>query len=143
MRWRATLAALIAALLLSVSFSAGACEITCELAMHISPCHQAAGEMAGAAARHQCAGTMQTGAEVMAVQDHCTLAVCAALPSALAADRTWLVLPERVGSVLPAVQPGMAALRAVAPSQHPAAHFAAAPPLRAPLVVSLQTTIRI
>ena len=123
---------LIASLLLAVSLSAGACELTCGLAMH----HQT-GESAQAGMQQHCTA-MQTGPDRITVRDHCAHRMCALPPISLPSDRVGLASPERADSVLAVVAMG------IAPTlPHAASRSKEAPPLRAPLLVSLQTTLRV
>jgi len=138
MQWRATLATLIAVLLLSVSCSASACEISCDLMARGSGCHHAAGATT-VAAMHHCDEMTKQGSGSIAPVQPCMHAVCKTLPPAVASDRVGIA-PERLAAPLAI----LVSMLAVAPPHGSlAAPMAGAPPLRAPLLVSLQTTLRV
>jgi hypothetical protein len=137
MQWRATLAIWIAVLLLSVSCSASACELSCDLMARGSGCHHAAGATEVAATH--CGELAKPGSDSITTLHRCKHVVCKTLPPAIAGDRIEGA-PERID----AQQAVTAALVVVVPLHVSSAeHFAEAPPLRAPLLVCLQTTLRV
>ncbi len=140
MRFRSILASLVAVLLLSISCVANACETSCDLKALGSGCHHvssasAAPAMAG---MHDCGMDKSHHSAQVQANGQCKHSVCEQQPQTVASDRTMhnvrsLATLQALVTVL--VFPVSTLNVGIEPAN-------TAPP-RAPLLIALQTTLRV
>lgn len=144
MRLRATLATLLTFVLMSTSCFASACHLACSLKISGPTCHPSDSSMMGNPRSHECpmhphrASDRATATDVKSPET-CSSPACAQQAQAIEADQSESSAP--MAWTLTAV---VAPLISLPTQTYAIEHrLPETPPLRPPVLVSLQTTLRI